>query len=183
MKRKLLLITAALCMTALSSNAQVEGAYLYTKNFQALGFGGFLNFKFPFTEAANLTTEVGLYNFQKDGNSLAMIPLMLGYQYTFDGSGTGLFAEPILGYTFGDSNVPQYDDIGEIPDPNNPGYSLKQMAKGPTAAFATGYIFPGRTPVSIALKYQRVFVSSGPGVNVATLRFSYPLFGGRRNDY
>ncbi len=111
-----------------------------------------------------------------------MIPLLLGYQYTLDRSGTGLYVEPIAGYTFGDSDVSLYDDIGEIPDPNNPGYSLKQLAKGPTTALAIGYIFRGQTPVSIGLKYQRVFVSSGPGVNLATLRFSYPLFGGRSND-
>lgn len=182
MKTKILALLTSIFAFSYSSNAQVEGAYLHTKDFQAFGFGAFLNFKFPVNEGAHLTTEVGLYNFQKEGQFLGMIPLLAGYQYTFDGSGTGLFVEPILGYTFGDSDVPQYDEISEIPDPNNPGYSLMQMAKGPTAALATGYIFSGRTPVSISLKYQRVFVSSGPGVNLATLRFSYPLFGGRKND-
>ena len=181
MKWKLLFFTGILFSTFSQLNAQIEGAYLHTKEFKAFGFGAFLNYKIPAGEAAFLTPEVGLYYFKKEGEGLAMIPLLLGYQYTFNGSGTGLFVEPIAGYTFGDSDVAQYDENGAVlSDPNNPGDYLKQMAKGPTAALAAGYIFDGEKPVTLGLKYQRVFVASGPAVNLATLRFSWPLFGGRK---
>lgn len=163
------------------SYSQIEGAYVDTKEFKAFGFGAHLNFKFPVTEASYLTTEAGFYLFRKDGDMLGMIPLLLGYQRTLDGSGTGLFVEPLAGYTFGGSDVQRHDENGApIPDPSGNGEWMQQQAQGLTAGLATGYIFPGNTPVTFGLRYQRVFVQNDPGVNLVSLRLTWPLFGGRK---
>src|SRR5688572_8125902 len=93
-----------------SANAQLEGAYINLKTFKAFGFGGHLNFKFPVTESGSLTTEVGLYYFKKDESHVAVAPVLLGYQHTINGTGTGLFIEPLAGYTFGGTDITKVDE-------------------------------------------------------------------------
>ncbi len=65
------------------------------------GYGGSLKFGFPVSEAADLSLEAGANIFsEKDnsGNGYCVIPLKVGYRYTIDGTGTGLYVEPQLGY-------------------------------------------------------------------------------------
>lgn len=184
MRLKTLLFTAVFFLYAVYSQAQVEGAYINTKNFKAFGYGAHLNFKFPISEAGYLTTEAGFYYFKNDDHKAALVPFLLGYQYSLDGSGTGVFVEPLAGYTIGGTDIVQYDETGDpIPDRNgNLGEYQEQQVKGITAGLATGYIFNGRTPLTIGLRYERVFVSKDPAVNLLALRITWPLFGGRREN-
>ena len=180
MKNSLMGLILLFCFSA---NAQVEGAYINLKTFKAFGFGGHLNFKFPINEAASLTTEAGLYYFKKEETHVATAPVLLGYQYTINGSGTGLFVEPLAGYTFGGTDITKVDEEGrEIYLVNNGvAETVNQSVKGITAGLATGYIFDGRTPITLGVRYERVFVSGDPAVNLVGLRISWPLFGGSRD--
>jgi len=168
---------------SISVNAQIEGAYINLKTFKAFGYGGHLNFKFPVTEGSSLTTEAGIYMFKKDESNVAVAPILLGYQHTIDGSGTGIFIEPIAGYTFGGTDIVKTDKDGNAVTIVNNGISedVNQKVKGITAGLATGYIFNGRTPLLIGVRYERVFVSDDPAVNLFSLRVTWPLFGGSRD--
>ena len=174
-----LFVSFALLLSTIGQ-AQLEAAYLHTKGFNAIGFGGHLNFKFPIGDAAYLTTEAGFYIFQKNESNVAVAPILLGYQRTFDGTGTGFFIEPLAGYSFGGTDLYMYSENGSpLSDPNNPGEWWEYKAEGPTAGIAFGYITRGDKPLTIGLRYERVFVSSTPALNLASLRFTWPLFGGR----
>lgn len=186
MKQKLLLAASLLLFA--TANAQVEGAYMTTKNFKGFGFGGHLNFKFPVTDAASLTAEAGVYILKQpnhpveDEANVVLVPMLVGYQYTVDGSGTGFFVEPLAGYTIGGSDINKYDENGNLRWDTARGRYVNQSVQGLTAGLAAGYITRGATPVTLGLRYERVFVSGDPGLNVVALRVQWPLFGGRRND-
>lgn len=184
MKAKNLFLIGALLLTSFCANAQVEGAYVHIRNFQAFGYGGHLNFKFPITEAGSLTTEAGAYLFKSQDRNAIVIPLLVGYQYSLDGSGTGFFVEPLAGYSLGGTDWDREDKDGntiyEVVD--NVAYTQNQKVKGITAGLATGYIFNGRTPLTLGLRYDRVFVANDPSVNVFALRLTWPLFGGRKEN-
>ncbi|MDQ2862653.1 MAG: hypothetical protein M3R50_03205, partial [Bacteroidota bacterium] len=63
------------------SNAQIEVAHISSKDFNAFGFGGFLNFSIPVSEANYVTIEGGLQYF-KDKNTtvVALFPVLAGYR-------------------------------------------------------------------------------------------------------
>ena len=186
MKQKLLLAAGFLLFGA--ANAQVEGAYMHTKNFKGFGFGGHLNFKFPVTDAASLTAEAGIYILKQpeqpvqDEANVALVPILLGYQYTVDGSGTGFFVEPLAGYTYGATDIYKYDENGDRQWDMARGRYVNQSAKGLTAGLAAGYITRGHMPITFGLRYERVFVAADPGINIVASRVQWPLFGGRRDD-
>ncbi|HEV7621830.1 MAG TPA: outer membrane beta-barrel protein [Flavisolibacter sp.] len=162
-------------------NAQVEVAHLSTKGFSAIGFGGFLNFAVPISDAESLTLEAGVYSFRQQDNHIILVPFLLGYRYTLDGSGSGIYVEPDAGYTIGATDIEKFNANGTpIPDGNN-GY-LQQQAKGLTAGIGAGYIFPGSISFNIGLRYQHVFVSGDPSLNMFSLRLSHSFSFGRRND-
>ena len=87
------------------ANAQVEVIHLHTKNFSATGFGAFLHFDIPVSEADYITAEAGLGLFRKEDEHVGIAPMLLGYRHTLDRSGTGFYVEPALGYTFGGSEI------------------------------------------------------------------------------
>lgn len=163
---------------------QIEGAYINAKTFKAFGFGAHLNFKFPVSESGYLTTEAGFYLFKKEENNVALVPFLVGYQHTVDGSGTGIFIEPLAGYTIGATDIIQFDANGmPLPDPNgNVGEYQEQQIKGVTTGLATGYIFSGSNAVLLGLRYERIFVSNDPAVNLFSFRITWPLFGGKRDE-
>jgi hypothetical protein len=78
-------------------HAQPEVAHLKSKGFSATGFGGFLNIALPVSEGNAVKTEAGFYIFKENDNNVVLVPFLLGYRYTFDGSGTGLYIEPTAG--------------------------------------------------------------------------------------
>lgn len=162
-------------------NAQIEVAHLTSKDFSATGFGAFLNFGIPVSEGSSITAEAGFYVFKQEDDQLALVPFLLGYRYTLNGAGTGMYVEPTAGYSIGATNIQKYNEVGSpIPDGN--GEWLEQQAKGPTAGIGTGYIFSGRVAFNIGLRYQHVFVSGDHALNMFSLRLSHPLSFGRRDD-
>ncbi len=142
-------------------NAQIEVSHLTSKGYSSTGFGGFLNFAIH------------------DDDGVLLVPVLLGYRYTFNGSGTGLYIEPTAGYTIGATDIQKIDEAGfpVIAD----GKYAEQKASGVTAGAGTGYIFPGRVAFNIGLRYQHVFVSKDPGLNLFSLRISHTISLRRRD--
>lgn len=176
--RKLLLLLFIFITTQL--NAQIEVARLTTKNYSAIGLGAYLNFSIPVTESAAITAGAGFYNFKKEDERVALAPLLLGYRQMLNGSSTGLYLEPVGGYTLGGSDITKRDENG------NPIYDedgeVNQKVKGITAGVGSGYIFSGSVPINIGLQYRRVFVGNDPSLNLFSFRISYSLSGRGRGE-
>lgn len=162
-------------------NAQVEVAHLTSRGFSATGFGGFLNFGVPVTEGSSVTAEAGVYYFKHDDDHIVLVPFLLGYRHTLNGTGTGFYIEPTAGYSIGGTDIPKTNANGGVLGDGNGGW-LEQKAKGITAGMSTGYIFPGAIAFNIALRYQHVFVSNDPTLNLFSIRLSHPL-SFRRREY
>ena len=171
--KKVFCFTAIILCFSLAGKAQIEGAYISSKGFKALGFGGFLNFSIPVSEANSIIIEAGVYTFSKDDDNVILIPLLGSYRMTLDGTGTGFYVEPTAGYTIGGSDI-QKEYVG--------GYPVEQKVKGITGGVGAGYIFPGRVAFNIGLRYKRVFVSGDPSLNVLSLRVSHTLSFRRRDE-
>lgn len=161
-------------------HAQIEVAHLTFKGFSATGFGGFLNVAVPVTEGNSITAEAGFYSFKKDEDLTVLIPFLLGYRYTLNGSGAGLYIEPTAGYTIGGTDRTKTDAV------NSPimvdGKYVEQKVAGVTTGIGTGYIFPGSLAFNIGLRYQHVFVSKDPALNLFSLRVSHSFSFRRRED-
>ena len=163
--------------------SQIEVAYIKMKDFKAIGFGGFLNFSLPVAESAHyLTLEGGLQYFKdKHDQDVALAPVLVGFRYTLDQSGTGLYAEPFLGYTFGASSLPRYENGAPVWGPD--GIVLSQKVAGAAAGAGIGYLFEpsGKIQFNIGLRYQHTF---GPAqANVMAFRVSHNFTFGGRGDY
>src|SRR3978361_1220120 len=137
-------LAAMLLLSILSkSHAQIEvDKFMGTKNgsHYGLGIGAFIKVAIPISEAASLTPEVGLvFAFLKDGgdqgqDGTAICPLKLGYRYTVNGSGTGFYVEPAIGYNI--YGVTSYLD--------NNGYTQNEKFNGAILSAGVGYLFePG----------------------------------------
>src|SRR6266487_6573545 len=108
MKRKLLL--GLLLFSLAKTKAQVEVSKLIGKNSSdyTIGYGGFLKFSHPVSDAADVSLEVGAIVFQSkiyDGYGWAVVPVKAGYRYTLNGSGYGFYLEPQAGYNIYGINV------------------------------------------------------------------------------
>lgn len=179
LKRKLLLLGFAIIIGTVLK-AQIEVAHLTSKGFSATGFGAFLNFSIPVSEGAAVSAEAGFYNFKHDDNHVALVPFLLGYRYQLNGTPTGLYIEPTAGYTIGGSDIKRRNESGSIIYED--GRSVDQEVKGITAGIGTGYIFDGRVPINIGFRYKHVFVAKDPTLNLFSLRVSYPLSFGRKEE-
>jgi hypothetical protein len=163
-------------------HAQIEVARVSLKDFKAIGFGGFLNFSLPVSEANFVTLEGGLQYFKnKYDEDLALVPVLLGYRYTLNQSGTGLYIEPNAGYTFGASTIQVYDEVGSPMGDNNGNYLYHKIA-GPTAGIGIGYLLEAgrRTQFNLGLRYEHGFGQTA--TNVFALRFSHAFTFGRRRE-
>lgn len=158
------------------SHAQVEVAYAKVKDFKSVGFGGFLNFSFPVSESDYLTIEGGAQYFKnKFSEDLILIPVIAGYRYTLDRSGSGFYAEPFAGYAFGGSSIEIYDSNGDWEDGD-------AEVAGPVAGLGIGYLIDlGNIPFNFALRYQHSFGEYG--ANVFAFRISHTLGFRKRSDY
>jgi hypothetical protein len=158
-------------------NAQIEVAGASGKDFKAIGFGGVLNFSLPVSEAANFVTIEGGFQYFKsqDDEALALIPVLIGYRYTLNQTGEGLYIEPDAGYTFGASSIGTYDSNGSW-------LGGEQKVAGPTAGIGTGYLFQlGNIPFNVGLRYQHNF--GNYATNILALRILHSFgFGRRSND-
>ena len=171
------LIIALIIMGSIESKAQVEVLRVSVKDFKAFGFVGFLNFSFPISEETTyLTIERG-YQYLKDeyDDVVGYIPVLLGYRYTLDRSGSGLFVEPFGGYSFGDANIYKYTDDGYAVY-DDEGMQVKEKVAGPTVGLGFGYLFPSEDnrKYNLALRYSRTI--SEAHTNTFGLRFSYNFF-------
>jgi hypothetical protein len=144
----------------------------------SLGFGAFIKTAIPFSEAADLTIEVGANLFpDKDYPSdygTIICPLKLGYRYTLNGTGQGFYVEPQAGFNlFGLTSL--QDDGGNDVDLR---YHGIVMAAG------AGYLFNlGRTPFDLNLRYETVIAHGGSN-NMVSLGVSRVIsFGKRNSDY
>ena len=160
------------------SQAQIEVAHLQSKNFSSTGFGAFLHFDIPVSEADYATLEGSLAIFKKGDDNVGIAPCLIGYRHTLDGSGSGFYVEPALGYTFGGSDIMKYDEYGHVILDDN-GYQLERKVKGPTAALGAGYMLPS-IPVTLGASYKFVKVSNDPSLHVFSVRLSYTITFGNR---
>jgi hypothetical protein len=75
--------------------------------------------------------------FSNQDNNVEIAPLLIGYRYTLDKTGTVFYLEPNEGYTFGGSSLQKYSD-------GNYNYVEKKVW-GPSVGLGFGYLFqPGR---------------------------------------
>lgn len=165
-----------------SAFSQIEGDYINLKGFHAFGFGAFLNFAVPVDEANYATLEGGLLFFQdKQSDNVGLAPVMAGYRYTLDHSGTGFWVEPQLGYAFGGTSIPVYDQYGG-PVYDNSGNEVNVKVDGPVAGIGFGYLFQpsGRIQFNIGLRFDHSFGNTG--TNILAVRISHAFTFGRRED-
>jgi len=91
--RKTILITCFVFVCSAFCKAQIEVEHVSMKEFKATGFGGFLNFSFPVSDANYVTAELGAQYFSdKYDEEVIMLPVLAGYRYTVNQSGTGLYS-------------------------------------------------------------------------------------------
>ena len=168
--KQLLFVIAIFLSTCAKSQIQVD--YINFNGFSAVGFGAFLNFSFPVSDANYLTAEAGLDVFSHDGSNVALAPVLLGYRYTLDGSGTGFYLEPNAGYSFAGTDI-------QVPDAN--GYYADQKINGPATGFTFGYLFEpsGKIQFNLGLRYEHIFGDAGS--NMFSFRISHAFIFGRRD--
>jgi len=157
MLRKTFPILCFLLFSFHLSHAQLEGAYVTTKNSNAFGYGGFLNFSLPVAEVNYITIDAGYQYFEgKNIDQMSLVPLLLGYRYTLDQSGSGWYLEPNAGYTFDAS--PTYG--------NDP--------EGASAGIGFGYLVDlGNVPFNFSARYEHLF--GNPAAQVFSIRIAHSL--------
>jgi len=167
LKHSFLTIALFICI---SLQAQIEISKIVGKNGSdvGLGYGAYLKFSYPVSDAADVTFEAGANIFPlKDDNThgWADIPLKAGYRYTFDQSGTGFYIEPQAGYNI----------YGVDADDNK--------FTGLILAAGTGYLFkPSRwIQFDLGLLYESAFHTGG-AANYISLRLTHNFSLHRRNN-
>jgi len=171
----LLLSTSILC------NAQIEVAHVSLKDFKANGFAGFLNFSKPVSDAGFVTFEAGFQYFINEySEDLALIPVLAGYRYTLNQSGSGFYVEPNAGYIFGASTIERYDENGSLL--TDGGDVIYAKVSGPAAGLGFGYLFQpsGKIQFNLGLRYQHGF--SQTGTNLFSLRISHAFSFSKKSD-
>jgi len=165
------LLVQGFCKT---SNAQLEIDRLSFKGFNAVGFGGFLNFAFPVSDADYVTAEIGLSAFSNNGNDVITAPFVAGYRFTIDRSGTGFYLEPNAGYGFAATDI-------QLPDAQGI-YSDAKIA-GASAGLSFGYLFQptGRIQFNLGIRYEHIF-GSDFAPNIFSFRISHAFTFGRRES-
>lgn len=178
---KTFVYTVVLLIVSHSAHAQIEGGYARMKDFEAFGFGGFINVNVPIREVDYLTFDLGLnwYKNQSD-QDIAFAPLLLGYRYTLNRSGSGFFVEPFAGYTFGESGIEEYDEFGNPVYDADGQWKTKEIA-GPAAGLMGGYLFTfeNNQSLTLGLRYLHNFGPSASDVVSLRLAYSFGLWRGR----
>jgi hypothetical protein len=153
------------------TSAQIELTHISFNGFSATGFGGFFNFSVPVSDADYVSGEIGLDVFSNNGNNVAIAPLLAGYRYTLDRSGTGFYLEPNAGYSFGGTDIQVVDQNGNYYD---------QSVSGLATGLSFGYLFPqtGIIQFNLGVRYEHIFGQTGQ--NLFALRISHAFTFGRR---
>lgn len=178
-KKKLFLSLLAFCFCA-SLHAQVEVAHLFTKGESATGYGAFIHAGFPVGKADEASGEVGLYYFYPSSSHIAFVPLLAGYRYTIDRSGAGWYLEPFAGYSFSSTDIVKVDGAGN-PEFNSDGTAKDIDLSGAAAGLGIGYIIPSaKWPLNFGLRYEHMFVSGTPSIDMLSFRVSWSLLTAKR---
>jgi hypothetical protein len=160
-------------LISLSLSAQLEVTHLFVKGFSAFGAGSVLHAGFPIVGPDEIGVETGLYFFGANGHNAAVVPCLLSYRHTLDGSGTGYYLEPFGGYSFAGTDIQKTDSSG------NPLYTanfqqIDQKMNGVTVGLAFGYIIASHSfPVNIGVRYGHTFVAGDPSTNMFSIRICY----------
>jgi len=177
---KKLILSASACMIAATLHAQIEATQLIMKGQSATGLGGFFHGGFPVAKGDEISLEAGFQYFAPEQSHLIFIPLLAGYRYFFDHSGTRWYIEPFAGYTLGNTDIQKLDASGN-PVFTSDSSDVDQKASGPTAGLGIGYILPSATlPLNFGLRFEHVFVSGDPTASLLSLRISWSIFTARR---
>ena len=170
------LISSSIC------RAQVEIAHVNVKGFSSTGFGVFLNFSQPISQASTLTLEGGLQYFvNRFSEDLGLIPVVLGYRYTLGGNETGIYVEPAAGYNLGSSTIAKFNtNRSPVVDAN--GNQVYEKVSGPVAGLGVGYLLPpvGRFQFNVGLHYKYTFADARS--NVLALRVAHSFSFSRRDS-
>ncbi|HEX4877740.1 MAG TPA: hypothetical protein VFV31_13780 [Chitinophagaceae bacterium] len=170
MKKIILLFGLTFILKNIS--AQIEVAKFLGENNDEypVSFGAFLKFSKPVSDASFITGEVSVNYFpeKETGGSLGIVvvPIKIGYRYTINGSGTGFYLEPQVGYNFfGAYSTFEFD----------------KKVKGFVWAGGLGYLFqPGnKIQFDIGLRYESILFNDTP-VNFVALRLAHNFTFGRR---
>lgn len=169
MKNKILL--AFFVLISYNSFAQIQISKLIGKNASQFktGYGAFLKFGVPVSDAADVSLEIGVNNFQLKADPAyggITFPIKVGYRYTLNKTGTGFYLQPQAGYNI----------IGYDPDDNK--------FKGLVLAAGAGYLFEsaGIIQFDLGLIYETAFHKEG-AANYLSFRLSHNIvFGGRNKD-
>jgi hypothetical protein len=176
--RKLVFATI-LFFSVKTSHAQIAVMKLVGSNAKqyGLGFGGFIKFSYPVTDAADLTFEGGANFFsQKEDHEygIAVVPVKLGYRYTLNGTGTGFYVEPQAGYNvYGVTSYYNYETY----------QNTDKKFHGVIGALAAGYLFQpsGLMQFDLGLQYESIFHSGG-STNYIGLRLTHNFSFSKREE-
>ena len=178
MRKLFYLFLAIGLLSGLSANSQLELAKLLDKKYHDMlpGIGASLKFGYPVSEAADATIEAGaMLFFDKDypeSYGLAIVPVKLGYRHTLNGSGTGFYIEPQVGYNiYGGETLEDYE-TGELIDRKGTGFIW---------AAGIGYLFKPsrRMQFNLGLRYESI-LDKGYPKNFIGLRLSHNFTFGQR---
>lgn len=178
--RKTAFIISILLISNFVSHAQIEVAHVSSKYLKETGFGAFLNFSFPVSASNYVTAEAGLQYFKNsDEEDMAIVPVLIGYRYTIDHSGTGFYIEPNAGYNFGSTSIVVYENSSPVAndDGSYKHYEIKGLAAGITA----GYLFKPSGPIQFnaGIRYERTFGSLA--TNTFSFRISHAFNFGKKS--
>ena len=154
--------------------AQLEVATMLGKYkaHHSFGYGAFLNFGKQVTDAGYATLEIAATIFPDVGSGgqdgIAVIPVLVGYKHTLNGSGLGFYIQPQIGYNI----------VGTISNE----YVDETFHGGFAWAATLGYLFPpNKIQFDIGLKYESV-LHSGGAINFLALRIAHSFIFGRRDE-
>lgn len=146
-----------------------------TKNY-SFGVGAYVKGIFTVSQASDVTLEIGANAFPLNdggsGDGTAVVPIKIGYRYSLDGTGMGLYVEPQIGY-----------NIYGVTSENVDGITQNLTFHGIVFGAGTGYLFLlGNTPLDLHLHYETV-VDHGGSDNYVSLGLSFYLHFGKRDNY
>ena len=163
--------------------AQIQVSKLLGKNANNYkpGYGAFLKFSYPVSEGDDVSLEGGVnFFFEKDDDTyaygIANVPVKLGYRYTLNRTGTGIYIEPQAGYNA--YGVNSYYSDGD-------GKDVDEKFHGIVAGAGVGYLFQpaGIIQFDLSLRYESVFYK-GSTMNYASIRLAHNFsFRKKESDY
>jgi hypothetical protein len=174
------LALALALFAATCAHAQLEVTQLILKGHSATGFGAFFHGGFPVSKGDEISVEAGFQYFAPNESHIVLVPLLVGYRHTFNGSGTGFYAEPFAGYSIGGTDIQKIDAAGH-PVYNSDSSEVDEKLSGPTVGLGVGYIVPSaKWPINLGLRFGHTFVSGEPSPSVLSFRVSWSVATGRR---